>query len=766
MTATREATRPNTQSIGPVVTEKNDRIAEYKRRKSRLLQKRVASEDVASRLTNGWVVRRKLPKGRVILEKQKVADEVLENRFWCILYQFGFDELNRGRQFQISITPGGKLINKQVAVFAKIDDVVIITECKYSEKKQKISFQADIDDFAALQKPIAISLRKHYGTNSKFKIVWLFVTGNVIWSETDRACAKARNIKIIEERELRYFEEIAKNVGPAAKYQFLGEFLSDQRIPELSNYSVPAIRTKLGGNWAYYFLAPPSRILPVAFVNHRGLRDIESAPAYQRVLKRSRLREIGEYIDNGGFFPNNILLNFKDEVRFYKKTSFEDRQISFGDLYLPDKYKSVWVIDGQHRLFGFAEMDKELDKHTVPVLAFEKLSTENEAKLFVTINSKQQKVARSLLDELAGDLKLDSPDFDERSGATASRALNLMASETGNPFEDRFKTADLADSDTICLTISGIKKAILSAKLLGSIPRNGIEIPGPFSRKTVKRTLNALCDGLTAFFSLIEAANQERWQNGGRGYLCTNIAVQGYVRLLHALIEYMHSKTGLEPNNLDAEELIKQLKPYLEPVLEFVETADDADFTKRFRQPFGSGGPPRYFYQLCLLVRAKYPDFKPTGFSQMVEQQETAETTKGDSLTKSIVDRVHRHVIAVLKVNYGNNDFFDKGIPQKEIKLSAMQKHYDDKNSMPPETYLDVIELKKIMEHKQNWEFFKETMNIKLQDDEKGQAKYLKWIERLNEVRRILAHPSGRSYKNDDIEFLEFVHEQLEARNV
>jgi DNA sulfur modification protein DndB len=117
-------------------------------------------------------------------------------------------------------------------------------------------------------------------------------------------------------------------------------------------------------------LAPPNRILPVAFVNHRGLQDIESAPAYQRVLKRSRLREIGEYIEHGGVFPNNILLNFKDAARFDKKMSVEDRQISFGDLYLPDKFKSIWVIDGQHRLFGFTETDDELDKHTIPILAF------------------------------------------------------------------------------------------------------------------------------------------------------------------------------------------------------------------------------------------------------------------------------------------------------------------------------------------------------------------------------------------------------------
>jgi DNA sulfur modification protein DndB len=150
-----------------------------------------------------------------------------------------------------------------------------------------------------------------------------------------------------------------------------------------------------------------------------------------------------------------------------------------------------------------------------------------EAELFATINSKQQKVAKGLLDELQGELKLNSSDFNEQTSAIVSRALDMMARETGGPFEDRIKTGELEESHTVCLTISEIKKAILSAKLLGSRPRNGTEIPGPFSRRRVERTLHALCDGLTAFFSLIEAANQERWQRGRPGYLCSNIGIQG-----------------------------------------------------------------------------------------------------------------------------------------------------------------------------------------------------------------------------------------------
>ena len=266
--------------------------------------------------------------------------------------------------------------------------------------------------------------------------------------------------------------------------------------------------------------------MPIAFVNHRSLRDLEGAPSYQRLISRSRLRDVARYLTDGGFFPNSILINFRDDVRFDKQTVFEDRQITFGQLYLPDRFKSAWVIDGQHRLFGFTELVGKRADGIVPILAFEKLSPSSEAELFATINSKQQKVAPGLLDELAGELKLNSEDFGERIGAIASRALDMMASETGNPFEDRVKAADQADSDTICLTVSAIKNAIVSSRLLGTMSRNGVEIAGPFSRRNTKETLNALCEGLSAYFSLVEGANKERWEMGRPGYLCSNIGVR------------------------------------------------------------------------------------------------------------------------------------------------------------------------------------------------------------------------------------------------
>ena len=48
---------------------------------------------------------------------------------------------------------------------------------------------------------------------------------------------------------------------------------------------------------------------------------------------------------------------------------------------------------------------------------------------------------------------------------------------------------------------------------------------------------------------------------------------------------------------------------------------------------------------------------------------------------------------------------------------------------------------------------------------EKGQAKNLKWMERINELRRIPAHPAKeRKYKVEDFEYIDFIYDAFTKR--
>jgi hypothetical protein len=110
--------------------------------------------------------------------------------------------------------------------------------------------------------------------------------------------------------------------------------------------------------------------------------------------------------------------------------------------------------------------------------------------------------------------------------------------------------------------------------------------------------------------------------------------------------------------------------------------------------------------------------------------------------------------------------YWDKGVTDKAIKAAAYERSLDAEieDRLPPETYLEVVEMKKIAENKNNWHLFKAVFNIP-EPGEKGFAKNVKWMERINELRRIPAHPAReRKYKVEDFEYINFIYEELMKR--
>ena len=97
-------------------------------------------------------------------------------------------------------------------------------------------------------------------------------------------------------------------------------------------------------------------------------------------------------------------------------------------------------------------------------------------------------------------------------------------------------------------------------------------------------------------------------------------------------------------------------------------------------------------------------------------------------------------------------------------RVNAYRKQQDDEQRLPLEVYLDFIELMKIVENKQHWPWFREVLDIAERGD-KGRAKNLKWMERVNQLRRIPAHPvQGRDFRMEDYEYLDWISREFAAR--
>ena len=115
-----------------------------------------------------------------------------------------------------------------------------------------------------------------------------------------------------------------------------------------------------------------------------------------------------------------MILNFKRKVRFDILRPEDDYGVTPGELTLPDTYKSAWIIDGQHRLYGYTDLDGNEAQPHLPFLAFEDISILDETKIFADINSKQKSVQKKLLDEITGEIKLDSANKREQLRGIAS----------------------------------------------------------------------------------------------------------------------------------------------------------------------------------------------------------------------------------------------------------------------------------------------------------------------------------------------------------
>src|SRR5581483_10933672 len=228
--------------LGPVLSDPNHLRREAVKRRKPYDELSIEPEAQTRYESEGWHRERRL-KRKAKLRREKQLSERLENRFWMLLFKLGYPELNAGRNFQIRIErKGAEPLQKQIDSFAKDHETVIIGECKSSDKLAKKSLQKDIEEFANLKGPISNAIRNHYGANSRVKLIWIFVTENIVWSQPDRERAAGENIRIITEKELRYYSQIAEHLGGAARYLFLAEFLKEQPIPGLSGISVAAIR--------------------------------------------------------------------------------------------------------------------------------------------------------------------------------------------------------------------------------------------------------------------------------------------------------------------------------------------------------------------------------------------------------------------------------------------------------------------------------------------------------------------------------------------
>jgi DGQHR domain-containing protein len=167
-------------------------------------------------------------------------------------------------------------------------------------------------------------------------------------------------------------------------------------------------------------------------MSYAAVRGIDHEPgAVQRLLSTRRINSIRDFFLAGGDLPTNIVLNWKgDHQRFLAASN---------TFAIEAEPVSAQIIDGQHRVAGLRaaiEVKPELADLEVPVAIFSGLSTKQCADIFLSINTEQKPVARSLVFDLYG---IASSELVDATVVRANDIIQELNENEQSPYNGYFK---------------------------------------------------------------------------------------------------------------------------------------------------------------------------------------------------------------------------------------------------------------------------------------------------------------------------------------
>ena len=439
-----------------------------------------------------------------------------------------------------------------------------------------------------------------------------------------------------------------------------------------------------------------------------------------------------------------------------------------GILSLPGQYGSAWIIDGQHRLYGYAYgiRQRENDHSVVSVLAYENLPIRQEVELFVDINTQQVKVTSNLVNEIVSSLNVEDPDPKKRLEALCARTAMKMDSYAKSPIANRILTVSDDRTRTRCLTLTSLADGIEENQLLGTLHRNTKGVPpsilvGPLADPSgdAQRTMTRAVETMSRYFALFADALQGHWLLGDDkgGYLCTNLGIRALIQLMRRLVAFIEAKDHVRPVTLESDDLVDRLSSYIIPLIEYFKAADPTDIA-RFRNRGSSlQSVDQNCLQMMAIIHSANPIFDTPELRMYIENQDA----EGTKQARDMIDEINRilfnDVTSTLKEKFGSERdiWWNKGVP-KAVRNECDKQFNDSDGQRDRWQFLYFINYLDIVLFEDNWELFKDYYNFY----GKGKkADLVRWIIQVNKARQITHHAEKGPLSRDQVDFVRRVHE-------
>ena len=734
-------------------------------RKDTYLIQNIAPQLTEKYQTEGWEID-KVYKTKTRVKKVKPLDIAFEDEVWSTFASLGFTHLNKNRKFCIPYSDDANL-TQQIDVFAADDETILIIECKASGgEPKKGNFKEAIEAIGGKKEGI-LKVLKSLFPGSKHKVKFIFATKNYVLSESDKDRLVNYDILHFDEEIIKYYQELTKHLGLSARYQLLGFLFEGQSIPAINN-QIPAIQGKMGGYSYYSFSIEPEKLLKIGYVLHRNKANKKMMPTYQRLIKKARLKSVETFIEEGGFFPNSIVININangKKLRFDQSSLQEDGSISkIGILHLPKIYRSAFIIDGQHRLYGYANSQYK-NKNSIPVVAFIDLDRKEQVKLFMQINENQKAVSKNLRNTLNSDLLWDSDSFQDRIKALKLQIALDLGEELSSPLYDRVIIGENLKTVTRCITIDTIKAGLDRSNFFGNFSKNSIKADGTFFKGDNDETYDILFPFLEECFDYIKQNMSDDWSKGENsdGYLAINPGIESLIRIFSDIVDHLVKREVVKPKSDKLDKVIAEVTYYLQPLVSNLKTLT-AQQKSDLRKSYGTGGRAKYWRTLQRIINKERPDFIPPGLETYWNDEAKRFNTQSIEMIRDIETHFKEDFKQLLENFYGIN-WFKKGVPvavQESSTIMAVRKNAEIENKdeeKEPWDCLNIIDYRKIATFGSNWRDVFESLYTEPGVKRGNKDEKTNWMVKLEKIRNQNFHEY--SVKEDEFNFLCLIHKWL-----
>ena len=454
------------------------------------------------------------------------------------------------------IIKNGEEIGKIDFIF-KDDDVEIIFLIEVSTVRTGISEKISHFFSRWSDEENTRIIRTQFGLPMTYKIVRIFfeLSGKEEVPASTVHLLGEKNI-ILLKYDFDYFNDAFEKIGAWAKNDFYS-YLKIRPIRRRIFTDIPAIQFYLENLRVYVYVDRVDQLLKYCYI----FRRIKNDRGYQRVLEKGRIGNIAEKIKKGKLlaFPNAILISCSDDVEVCNNPKRIQECPANVQVSVPDYFSACRVIDGQHRLLGFAKLPKNIQQsHYLPVIAFQEIPQDKEMRTFIDINSTQKKIDRNLILALEADFEWDRQDnkkeFFEKIAVEVVKKLNA-----DSPLKEKIFIPEAMVKKEKKITLNTLVTTIIGNNFIGGklnlFQKNDNDVKTPYNE-------------IKQIFLIIQK-KLPQYSKDTNSFFLTNRGL----RILFRLVQ-IYERNNLQRNvSFSREELTKDLKSILNDT--YVEKLED-----------------------------------------------------------------------------------------------------------------------------------------------------------------------------------------------